>query len=71
MPAKNQFYEQLQEVIAGVPDRDCCILLGDFNARVGSGTADDDWSGVRGLHGFGQLNSSGDELLSFAAINNL
>ncbi|XP_065189682.1 uncharacterized protein LOC135820293 [Sycon ciliatum] len=69
--SKNQFYEQLQEVIAGVPDRDCCILLGDFNARVGSGTADDGWSGVRGMHGFGQLNSSGDELLSFAAINNL
>ena len=52
-----------------VPDEDLFILLGDFNARVGTagggGGLEDDWSLVRGPHGFGQINEAGEELLSF------
>ena len=50
---------------------DHCIVVGDFNARVGSGLNSDDWRDVCGVHGFGDRNSSGIELLSFAAINQL
>ena len=40
-------------------------------ARIGSGLESDDWCDVCGVHGFGDKNSSGIELLSFAAINQL
>ena len=42
------------------------IIVGDFNARVGSMESDnDEWSGVRGPHGFGSVNDAGKEPLSF------
>ena len=58
---------QLDVFITSVPARDCYIILGDFNARVGSRSADEDdlWSGVLGLHRFGVVNDTKKELLSF------
>ena len=45
-------------------------MLGDFNARVGSSSSnEDEWRDVRGPHGIGELNSSGEQLLSFLAVN--
>ena len=42
------------------------VLLGDFDARVGSReNVDEEWSSVRGPHGFGCANDSGKELLTF------
>ena len=42
------------------------FLYGDFNARVGSRDyPGDQWDGVRGPYGFGELNDAGRELLSF------
>ena len=32
---REAFYQQLREVLAGVPAADKLIILGDFNARVG------------------------------------
>ncbi|XP_042230844.1 uncharacterized protein LOC121872243 [Homarus americanus] len=34
--AKDTFYEQLQDVLSSIPDRDIKIVLGDFNAKVGT-----------------------------------
>ena len=34
--AKEEFYEQLDHVIQSIPHSDKLLLLGDFNARVGS-----------------------------------
>eukprot|EP00117_Sycon_ciliatum_P015630 scpid74294/ scgid15399/ Craniofacial development protein 2; p97 bucentaur protein len=39
------------------------------NARVGSGHSQDSWCRVRGPHGLGILNSSGEHLLSFLAMH--
>ena len=66
---KNQFFDRLQTVLSDVSQSDHCIVVGDFNARVGSGLESDDWRDVCGVHGFGVGNSSGIELLSFSAIN--
>ena len=69
--AKDEFYQSLQAALAEVEDGEKCIVLGDFNAQVGSrdGGADP-WSSVRGpTYGFGSLNSSGREGLNFLSVN--
>ena len=50
------------------------MLLGDFNARVGSGERvgnNPSWNGVRGCHGVGKMNENGEALLTFCALNEL
>ena len=59
---KDDFYNQLHEVIAGTQHKDKLILMGDFNARVGRDFRS--WEGVLGHHGVGRMNSNGLRLLS-------
>eukprot|EP00117_Sycon_ciliatum_P031110 scpid28552/ scgid24396/ Craniofacial development protein 2; p97 bucentaur protein len=66
---KAAFYESLQSFLDSVPRSDQYVILGDFNARVGVGTAGDEWSRVRGTHGHGVMNSAGEDLLNFLARN--
>ena len=68
---KNQFFDRLQSVLSEVSQSDHCIVGGDFNARVGAGLESGDWRDICRVHGFGDRNSSGIELLSFAALNQL
>ena len=64
--ATDAFYEELNALMKkGVPPSYKLILLGDFNARVG--TDWNNWKGVLGPHGTGKLNSNGLMLLSFCA----
>ena len=71
---KEDFYETLQAAPRDVEDGEKYILLGDFNAQIGSREfgidTDDPWWEVCGPHGFGRLNSSGRELLNFFSSNN-
>ena len=62
-------YDQLQVAVASVPDRDMIIVMGDFNAHVGSNF--DQWGSVIGPHGPSELNENGEHLLDFCACNNL
>lgn len=59
---KNDFYNQLRNVISDVQDKSKLILMGDFNARVGMDHQT--WEGVLGHHGVGRMNSNGLHLLS-------
>ena len=45
------------------------VVLGDFNARVGSRGEKDEWWYERGPNGIGELNEAGRELLSFLSTN--
>ena len=67
---KDAFFQELSKIISGVLEGETYIILGDFNARVGSRQSDDDeWSGVREPHGFGSVNDAGKELLSFLSLH--
>ena len=49
-------------------------MIGDFNVRVGGSDRHEDdpmWDKVRGYHGVGKMNESGEELLSYCATNKL
>ena len=66
---KNRFFNTLQQALSAIPPQDCYVILGDFNARVGSRVEGDEWWNERGPHGYGVLNDAGRELLSFLSIN--
>ena len=67
---KDKFYDDLQCALSEIPSREMYVVMGDFNARVGSRTGmDDQWQDVRGPHGFGNVNEAGTSLLSFLSIN--
>ena len=55
---KDNFLNQLDAFITSVPTSDCYVILGDFNARIGSRSdgEDDLWGGVLGPHGYGEIN---------------
>lgn len=62
---KEAFFQLLENFITSVPSKESYVVIGDFNARVGSREDDDMWAAVRGPHGLGMVNDAGRELLSF------
>ena len=53
---KDKFYEDLDAIITTVPSTDKLIILGNFNATVGSDSTT--WEGVIGQYGAGNCNSN-------------
>jgi len=56
---KDVFYDELCSTIQSVCEGDLLIVLGDFNARVGTATSElerSQWNGVRGFHGIRKVN---------------
>ena len=66
---KDHFYGALSDAIDRVPPSNKLLLLGDFNARVGTDHAS--WENTIGSHGVGNVNSNGTRLLSLCAQNEL
>ncbi|BHF65787.1 hypothetical protein SprV_0200880000 [Sparganum proliferum] len=63
--AKDKFYEDLHALLAAVSKADKLVVLGDFNARVG--TDHTAWRGVLGPHGLRGSNDNGLLLLRTCA----
>ncbi|VDP59206.1 unnamed protein product [Schistosoma curassoni] len=54
--AKDQFYDRLQSIIEKCPTKDMTILMGDFNAKVGTdNTGHED---IMGRHGLGERDEN-------------
>ena len=66
---KDNFYGALSDAIDRVPHANKLLLMGDFNARVGTDHAS--WENTLGSHGVGNVNSNGTRLLSLCAQNEL
>lgn len=67
---KDEFFNDLQQILDEIPHEEPYLLLGDFNARVGSRNEKDDmWEHTQGPHGFAEANDAGKELLTFLSLN--
>ena len=64
---KDEFYQQLQVDRGGA--KDMTILIGDFNAKIGSDNTG--YEGIMGTHGLGQMNENGERFANLCALNQL
>lgn len=62
------FYDKLQAIVESVKSHEVCMIMGDFNAKIGEGRDPD--HGV-GQFGLGVRNSNGDRLAEFCHINEM
>ena len=63
--SKESFYGALIDAIKDTPSSHKLLVMGDFNARVG--TDNSSWENVIGKHGVGNENSNGTLLLSMCS----
>ena len=62
-----QFYEDLQDFLELTPKKDILLIIGDWNAKVGS----QETPGVKGKFGPGMQNEAGKRLIEFCQENAL
>ena len=63
------FYGQLKETIKGIPRKDIKVIMGDWNAKVGTDRTG--FEEVMGRYGYGTRNDRGELLLQFAGKHNM
>ena len=61
------FYEDLQDLLELMPNKDVLFIIGDWNAKVGS----QETPGVTGKFGLGIRNEAGQRLIEFCQENTL
>ena len=62
-----RFYEDLQDLLELTPTKDVLLIIGDWNAKVGS----QETPGVTGKFGLGIQNEAGQRLIEFCQENAL
>lgn len=66
---KKSFYEDMNAITDTIPKHDVTIVMGDFNAKMGSDNRQ--WTAVIGPHGIGVRNDNGKRLVEYCAENGL
>ena len=66
---KDEFYQQLSDLLSSILAGHDIALLGDFNARIGADA--DSWTSVIGRFGVGKINENGQRLLELCSLFNL
>ncbi|XP_063370240.1 uncharacterized protein LOC134658485 [Cydia amplana] len=65
---KEAFWEDLDEVIINISDKETKLLLGDLNGHVGAFNST--YSSFHGGYGYGTINKEGEKILGFASRHN-
>ena len=68
---RDNFYNDLNSVVAKVKPRNMLIIAGDYNAKTGSARNENIYNKQLGKYGKGDVNSNGYQLLEFAKTNDL
>ena len=63
----DQFYEDLQDLLEQTPRKDILLIIGNWNAKVGS----QETPGETGKFGLGVQNEAGQRLTEFCQENTL
>ena len=66
---KDDFYYQIQDTLKDCNRDDMIVVMGDFNAKVGSNNTNREE--VMGKHGVGDMNDNGERLCNFCSMNGL
>jgi len=66
---KNNFWNELLQLVSCIPQNEMVVLAGDMNGHVGSNSVG--YDGMHGGHGFGDRNADGSMILEFADGLNL
>jgi len=66
---KEEFYNRLQDTINKFKDKDITILMGDFNAKIGSDNKN--YPDSMGQEGLGKMNENGEIFADFCESNKL
>ena len=66
---REEFYGALTNTVNGINGRDMLIIMGNMDAKIGSGHHD--YPECIGRYGKGKMNSNGKHLAEFALLNNL
>ncbi|KAL3877277.1 hypothetical protein ACJMK2_035009 [Sinanodonta woodiana] len=66
---KDDFYDRLLTIIQDRPQRNIIIVMGDFNAKIGSDNRG--YEEIMGQHGLGEINDNGERFANLCATSNL
>ena len=66
---KDEFYNQLIDIISNLRDKNINLIMGDFNAKIGSDNQE--YENVMGVHGLGVMNDNVERFVNACAINNI
>ncbi len=59
---KEEFYNQLHDIMSNLGDKNVNVIMGDFNAKIGSDNQG--YDNMMGVHGLGVMNDKGSVLLT-------
>ena len=66
---KDAFYDRLLAVVQDRPKKNIVILMGDFNAKIGSDNSG--YEEIMGKQGIGEMNDNGERFADLCATTNL
>ena len=66
---KEEFYNQLHDIMSNLGDKNMNVIMGDFNAKIGSDNQG--YENVMGVHGLGVMNDNGERFVNACAANNI
>ena len=64
---RENFHNELQTILEKMKEKDVTILMGDFNAKIGSNNRG--YEEVIGTHGIGEMNENGEMFADHCSFN--